>query len=119
MITLNKWRLRCLNRINSQYNIGEFSNIQIYSSILSGISRRVDKELDQSRSHQGHEKDRQLRRMQDYLIYMFIFIVGLIVRIEQERKPESKNVEMDVEGLLRERLGEYGKKEETDEEEES
>lgn len=108
MITLNKWRRKFLIRTNKQYNLCELSNIKLYSSILSGMFRRVDNELDQSRRQEGHEKDKHLRRMQELLVDMLIFIVGFIVRIEQE----SRNVEVDIERLLMDRLGEYNQKEE-------
>ena len=109
MITLNKWRQKCLDKINRQFRISEFSNIKLYSAILSGMFRRVDDELDMARQETTQRmRDVHLKRMQEQLMDMLIFIVGFIVRTEKE----SRNVEVDIERLLMDRLGEYSKKEE-------
>ena len=109
MITLNKWRQKCLDKINRQFRISEFSNIKLYSAILSGMFRRVDDELEMARKETTlRMRDVHLKRMQEQLMDMLIFIVGFIVRTEKE----SRNVEVDIERLLMDRLGEYSKKEE-------
>ena len=72
MITLNKWRQKCLDKINRQFRISEFSNIKLYSAILSGMFRRVDDELEMARKETTlRMRDVHLKRMQEQLMEMF------------------------------------------------